>query len=316
MKASMEKIVSDLRELSTAGITLSQAAEKIGIKYLNAARHCRKHGIKFPHANIGMGFDEQRAETMAGMFKGGKTLAEIGLVFGVSRERVRQIITKYHGLTRENGGARVKADRLSSARERERDLKYMKRYGCLYAEYKEIQNVGKAMRRKGHSACRTPIGAYILQRRNAGARGVEWNLTLWDWWKIWESSGKWEMRGREADNYVMCRYLDSGAYAVGNVYIASVTHNCSVQPNNPYRKDHPDHSKVLKLVRNRTQSKRTRIFKPKNPDLPRGVTRQRGRYIAQIGFGGRNIHIGSFSSAQEAGAAYDAKWNSLHGATS
>ena len=61
-------------------------------------------------------------------------------------------------------------------------------------------------------------------------------------------SGRWEQRGRARDKYVMCRRNDTGPYSVSNVYIATLSHNGTVQPNNPYRKDHPDHAKVVPIV--------------------------------------------------------------------
>ncbi len=68
---------------------------------------------------------------------------------------------------------------------------------------------------------------YTQQKSNAKQRGVEFRLTLEEWKQIWLDSGKWEQRGRGADKYCMCRIGDTGAYEVGNVFIALNTSNLS-----------------------------------------------------------------------------------------
>jgi hypothetical protein len=67
--------------------------------------------------------------------------------------------------------------------------------------------------------------AFSDQKRESKRRGIEWKLTLWEWWTIWQESGKWELRGRCKGNYVMCRIEDLGPYARANVYIATGSHN-------------------------------------------------------------------------------------------
>jgi hypothetical protein len=73
---------------------------------------------------------------------------------------------------------------------------------------------------------RTPIRAFCTQRNNARRRGIEWELKLWDWWMIWEASGKWDQRGR-GSGYVMSRYGDEGPYRKDNVYINLARENNS-----------------------------------------------------------------------------------------
>jgi hypothetical protein len=53
---------------------------------------------------------------------------------------------------------------------------------------------------------------------------IGWELNLWQWWSIWQRSGKWEQRGR-GSRYGMCRFNDTGPYASGNVYIATCVDN-------------------------------------------------------------------------------------------
>lgn len=68
---------------------------------------------------------------------------------------------------------------------------------------------------------KSPRGKFVIQRANANRRGVDWELSFDKWWEIWEKSGKWEQRGRQAGGYVMARIKDTGAYVVGNVKIAT-----------------------------------------------------------------------------------------------
>jgi hypothetical protein len=67
--------------------------------------------------------------------------------------------------------------------------------------------------------------AFTRQRQNARARGIEWKLSLFEWWQIWDASGHWGDRGRNKGQYVMSRAGDSGAYEASNVCIVTNTEN-------------------------------------------------------------------------------------------
>ena len=74
------------------------------------------------------------------------------------------------------------------------------------------------------------IGAtrkFSAQRSNAAKRGISFELTLGDWWSIWDKSGKWSERGVGVGRYVMSRFGDKGPYAAGNVEIILSTQNNS-----------------------------------------------------------------------------------------
>src|SRR5580765_8503076 len=60
------------------------------------------------------------------------------------------------------------------------------------------------------------------QARNAKKRGIPFLLTFDEWWLIWQSSQKWEQRGRRKGQYVMARFKDLGPYTVGNVRICTI----------------------------------------------------------------------------------------------
>lgn len=72
---------------------------------------------------------------------------------------------------------------------------------------------------------KTPKGIFGVQKASARRRGVSWSLTFEEWWKIWQTSGKWDQRGRLADQYCMGRIFDTGGYEVGNVHIITSSAN-------------------------------------------------------------------------------------------
>ena len=238
---------------------------------------------------------------MAAMYQGGKTLQEIGELFGVSRERVRQIISKEAGLTAVDGGACAAAERKRAARKAKKDAESFEKYGCSYQDYISLRDV----RKTGVPASKTPTGAFTSQKNNAIGRGLEWNLKLWEWWSVWQQSGKWDQRGRSRDAYVMCRFKDDGPYEVGNVYIATLAHNSSFQPSNPYRIGHPDHDKVIAAIRHKLGSTRRRGVSP-GRDLPVGVYGDNGRYRAQVSIHGKIRYLGTFPTPETARSAIDA----------
>lgn len=60
---------------------------------------------------------------------------------------------------------------------------------------------------------------YAQQKRNAGQRGIPFDMTYAQWLEVW--GDKIARRGRGRDDLVMCRTRDEGGYSVGNVRIDS-----------------------------------------------------------------------------------------------
>lgn len=249
-----QRRLSEITALAQEGLTRAQVAERLSISYPTVVNYGRMFGIPFSHGSKGA-WDNDRADAMAAMYRAGKTLAEIGAIYGVTRERVRQIISKFRGVAAVDGGQAVRAKIQRARRNSQREIACLKKNGCSTAELRELRKIGRQMMADGHTIYQTPIGAFRNQRSNAQGREIAWELTLWDWWQIWQQSGKWNERGRHCDGYVMCRFADDGPYAIGNVYIATLRHNSTVQPNNPFRKGHPDFEKVTAL-KNASRKKR------------------------------------------------------------
>lgn len=302
------EILSRLREAANAGKTRKEAAKELGISYQTVIKYGLLHSIPFIH-ELTDPAATNRAEVMASMYKGGKTLDEIGKLHGITRERVRQLIKKYCGLTAADGGQSTKSQRRREAAKAKKDAASFIKNGCSYDDYMSLVKIGRDVMASGANWGRTPVGAFNSQRQNARSRGISWDLKLWEWWQIWQQSGKWDERGRGKGKYVMCRFGDVGAYEAGNVYIATCEHNTSFQPNNPYRVDHPDHDKVMKSIRHNLGANGARRHRATTDgrDLPVGVYVDRnGRYRAQVSIQCKIKYLGTFETPAAARAAIDA----------
>ncbi len=89
--------------------------------------------------------------------------------------------------------------------------------------------------------------------------------------------------------------------------------------------DVPDGMDVDHMNRNRADNRRcnlrvaTRSQNSWNNERPvgisglRGVQRQKNRWLAKMKFQGKNMHIGSYLTPEEASAAFKAKAKELHG---
>lgn len=70
-----------------------------------------------------------------------------------------------------------------------------------------------------------PKKAYDDQLRHAIDRKIEWNFSYAEWIELWLVSGKWEQRGKGADDYCVCRYGDEGPYSLANCRIDTNRNN-------------------------------------------------------------------------------------------
>jgi hypothetical protein len=137
----------------------------------------------------------------------GYTHGEIGAIYGLTKTRIGQILKR--GPIAER--VKRKGPVNKGGRERNNNFIRIQIAGCSLAEWKSLP---AAARR-----------AYGAQRVGAARRGIEWKLTITEWWKIWNDSGRWAERGTAG--YVMCRYGDCGPYSADNVYIETASHNVS-----------------------------------------------------------------------------------------
>jgi hypothetical protein len=133
----------------------------------------------------------------------------------------------------------------------------------------------------------TPLGKFEQQRRQAKQRGIEWLLSFDEWFKVWQDSGMWLLRGKRAGQYVMARKGDVGPYSTANVYICLASENHS-------------HAHANGRVPIRPRRVVVRRHRPE----PRGwtyVARSKRRPY-QVMF--RDQYVGAFATQQEAEEAY------------
>lgn len=172
------------------------------------------------------GRNAERDNAIAAMYATGKTLAEVGVAFGIARERVRQIVSNL-GLSRLDGGCAVRIfksahDRaeMMQAKAAKKELACSEKWGISLDQYRSI--VGQY----GNSSVpSSPFRKYISHRSNAAKRGIAWEFTFADWWRVWQESGHWEQRGLGHGLYVMARWGDAGSYTPANVYICTQSQN-------------------------------------------------------------------------------------------
>jgi DNA-binding CsgD family transcriptional regulator len=270
--------VNAINEMAKQGMTHYDAAAALNANWRTIYYLAKRHGIVLAQRTRGRKATTAsaptvaRAERMAEMFRNGCTLQAIGDEFKITRERVRQIIKKHHSLTGKNGGRAIISSVNRDKAARKRSIRYQQKYGCTIEEWRQLRDLGFEMVSHGVGIYRTPLRAYLNQKYNAKRRGIGWDISLWDWWQVWQRSGKWGQRGR-GQGYVMCRRGDEGPYAVGNVFIAPAADNSSRR-------------------------------KGKKSGLPTGVHQRKGRFIVRRHIDGISYHIGTFATVEEASSAY------------
>lgn len=158
-------------------------------------------------------------DDLIAMYKAGSTLAQIGEKYGVSRERVRQIISQY-GVIGDDGGRALKSRVKKAARLARIEAAYLRLRGMTRDEFRALNSPA---RWGGYK--KTPVYAFINQKKNAHTRGIPFEFIFADWWAVWVESGKFEERGCSREAYVMSRFNDEGAYNKGNVYITTLRLN-------------------------------------------------------------------------------------------
>lgn len=160
---------------------------------------------------------DKRNNNILELFANGFLMSEIAGKYNLSRQTIHNVISK-SGLSGQDGGISVRAAKRRGDLKDKKDKEYMDKYGCDVETYKKLFDF------KSKSG-RTPQYLYVRQKNNALSRGVPWNIKFFAWWEFWQKSGKWGKRGREIDQYVMCREKDKGAYELGNIYIDTFRNN-------------------------------------------------------------------------------------------
>lgn len=171
--------------------------------------------VRPPRGRCGPPTNETRNQQMIAMFLSGKTQPEIGAIFGVHGKSVGRTLRLY-GVRRSEGGKEVAARQRRDAERFARHLAELSAMDCGIAEFAD------------QSAFDTSLQRFREQRGRARDRGLPWSLSFGAWWRIWQASGLWHVRGRSgADSAVMARFHDAGGYSKDNVYITTLAVNFS-----------------------------------------------------------------------------------------
>lgn len=165
---------------------------------------------------------EKKAKTMARMARKGRTLQEIGDLYGISRERVRQLIGDL--VPREKRGIAITAKENRKRRNQEkcenttrwRTKSCREIFGCTLEEYKKI-NGGLAPRSR-------IILKYVRKRQNVlNNLDDKWDLSLVDYYELWEKSGKRRSIGKTKDKYCLTRKDLTKGFTKDNCIITTKT---------------------------------------------------------------------------------------------
>lgn len=95
---------------------------------------------------------------------------------------------------------------------------------------------------------------YTRSKADSKRRGVEFLFTFEEWKQWWIDSGKWELRGKKAGCYQMCRKNDVGPYSVDNVYCDTVEANSSL-PHKGAKRSKEWSDKIANSLRGKPKSK-------------------------------------------------------------
>jgi len=216
-KVTLEKVLPLIAE----GLPQVVIAENLGVRSTTVNLFIKRHKLTklfWTKRNLGRQAGA-RELAMKSRYENGETLQAIAVDYGVTRERVRQLLTKHFGFTAKDGGSRKRSEKRAEARRTRLDARCLERFGHDHAAHMELRELGR-----GLPWNLSPIGVYVNQRRNARRRGIGWQFTLASWWRVWNESGKWPERGR-GRGYCMCRYYDQGPYSPDNCYIATGVEN-------------------------------------------------------------------------------------------
>lgn len=175
-------------------------------------------------------------EAIGVAYKAGRTLAHIGCEYGVSRERIRQIL-KLVGVQPEDGGTKSFIPIRIAAKQQLIESKIMLKHGMPYRKFMQILS----------AYGRSPLKKFLQQRNSAKKRGIGWELSFGEWWRIWEASGRWPERG--VGGYVMARRGDVGPYSKRNIEICTSSQNSrDAHINKPWaERNHKGFQRFVKL---------------------------------------------------------------------
>lgn len=197
--------------LAEQGMTKSEIAKEMGVCLLTIANYAKRLGVTIQRSNAPPKDPSDRTKRMITMYQQGVILEKIGQQFKITRERVRQLLSK-HGICAADGGQHKMAAINRDKKNRQKEARSQLRYGLPIEVVQQLRKDGV-------------IRAYLQQEQSSRRRGIAWKFDFATWFAIWQTSGKLHLRGQGVGKYVMSRLKDDGPYELGNVHIQLGTDN-------------------------------------------------------------------------------------------
>ena len=162
-----------------------------------------------------------RNKEIVSEYKAGTPMPDLAETYDLTRQGI-QLILKAHGISAKDGGARIRAQQKMVEKLKKntnsKDERCLAKWGCTYEQWQTLRDFNKNFHL-------TPIARYIQHRSNVKRDNLIWQISLWDWWNIWQTSGKYNIRGRGKEGYCMTRKNTKLGYTKDNVKITTVSEN-------------------------------------------------------------------------------------------
>ncbi len=143
-----------------------------------------------------------RKEQMIKLYRSGKTLEQIGNQYGITKERVRQIIR--NSISAKEGGKTVSSIKSNKEKKDKKLNAEIQKFGCSYAEKQLIPSKFRV--------------AFTCKLKLWKAT-TTCSITIKEWYDLWLESGHIHQRGKGKGTYVMIRIDKTKPYQIDNMHI-------------------------------------------------------------------------------------------------
>lgn len=173
----------------------------------------REERKALPRAKRKTTADPARTAEWVERFKAGENMHQISLTSGVSRERVRQIISGEGINTKQDGGLALWGRRKQEALAAKREAHCMKSYGCDLATFKALTGMEQP-ERSG-----ILIHKYWHHKNNAQRQGARWAISLPEYAQLLNG----RLHELSVSGLHMARIDARGAFRIDNVRLLTAS---------------------------------------------------------------------------------------------